>query len=72
MHVAYGLVRRDAGDVRVDGVARSIGSPGKRVARHRHVHQHFTAVPALTVAENVALAAGWSVRPRELAPERGR
>ena len=30
------------------------------------VHQHFTVIPALTVAENVALAAGWSVRPREL------
>jgi general nucleoside transport system ATP-binding protein len=30
------------------------------------VHQHFTAVPAMTVAENIALAAGWSGRPREL------
>lgn len=28
------------------------------------VHQHFTSIPALTVAENVALAAGW--------PETGR
>jgi ABC-type uncharacterized transport system ATPase subunit len=67
MHVAYGLVRRDAGEVRVSGVARSIGSP--REARRvgiGMVHQHFTAVPALTVAENVALAAGWAVRPREL------
>ena len=27
------------------------------------VHQHFTSVPALSVAENVALAAGWPVRP---------
>ena len=27
------------------------------------VHQHFTSVPALTVAENVALAAGWPVTP---------
>jgi general nucleoside transport system ATP-binding protein len=67
MHVAYGLVRRDAGEVRVDGAVRSIGSP--REARRigiGMVHQHFTAVPALTVAENVALAAGWSVRPREM------
>lgn len=30
------------------------------------VHQHFTSVPALTVAENVALAAGWPVVPREI------
>ena len=27
------------------------------------VHQHFTSVPALTVAENIALAAGWPVTP---------
>ncbi|MGH7581284.1 MAG: ATP-binding cassette domain-containing protein, partial [Gemmatimonadales bacterium] len=28
--------------------------------------QHFTSVPAFTVAENVALAAGWPVAPRPL------
>ena len=67
MHVAYGLARRDAGEVRVDGQACSIGSPREaRRAGIGMVHQHFTVIPALTVAENVALAAGWSVRPREL------
>ena len=30
------------------------------------VHQHFTSVPAFTVAENVALAAGWPVAPERL------
>jgi ABC-type uncharacterized transport system ATPase subunit len=30
------------------------------------VHQHFTAIPAMTVAENIALAAGWSAPPAEL------
>ena len=30
------------------------------------VHQHFTSVPALTVAENVALTAGWRVVPEEM------
>jgi simple sugar transport system ATP-binding protein len=30
------------------------------------VHQHFTSVPALSVAENVALAAGWSGAPGPL------
>ena len=30
------------------------------------VHQHFTSVPALTVAENVALAAEWPVAPSSL------
>jgi len=30
------------------------------------VHQHSTSIPALTVAENVALSAGWPVRPGKL------
>jgi simple sugar transport system ATP-binding protein len=67
MHVAYGLVRPDAGEVRVRGMPAAIRSP--RDAR-RHgigmVHQHFTSVPALSVAENIALAAGWPIHPREL------
>jgi len=64
MHVAFGLIRPDAGEVAVAGVQRAIASP--RVARRLGigmVHQHFTSVPALTVAENVALAAGWPVAP---------
>jgi ABC-type uncharacterized transport system ATPase subunit len=67
MHVAYGLVRPDAGEIRIAGVARRIASP--RVARALGigmVHQHFTSVPALTVAENVALSAGWPGVPHEM------
>ncbi len=67
MHVAFGLVRPDAGQIHLDGVVRRIATP--RVARARGigmVHQHFTSVPALTVAENVALAAGWSAVPQEM------
>jgi simple sugar transport system ATP-binding protein len=67
MHVAYGLVQPDAGEVRVDGLRHRIASP--REARRLGigmVHQHFTSVPALTVAENVALAAGWAVHPARL------
>jgi len=67
MHVAYGLVRSDTGDVRMNGVVRRIASP--RQARELGigmVHQHFTSVPALTVAENIALAAGWAVVPNQL------
>ncbi|HEU4700602.1 MAG TPA: ATP-binding cassette domain-containing protein [Gemmatimonadales bacterium] len=67
MRVADGLVRPDAGAVLVDGVARALRSP--RDARRLGigmVHQHSTAIPSLTVAENVALAAGWPVRPAEL------
>lgn len=64
MHVTYGLIRPEAGEVRVSNVARRVSNP--RVARSLKigmVHQHFTSVPALTVAENVALAAGWSGVP---------
>jgi simple sugar transport system ATP-binding protein len=67
MHVAYGLVRPDDGQVRVHGNARPVSSPREALKLGvGMVHQHFTAVPALTVAENVALTAGWAVRPREL------
>ncbi len=64
MHVAYGLIRADAGEIRVDGVPRRIATP--RQARNLGigmVHQHFTSVPAMTVAENVALFAGWPATP---------
>jgi len=67
MQVAYGLVRPDAGEVRVAGMGVAMRSP--RVARGHGigmVHQHFTLVPALTVADNVALFAGWPVSPRAL------
>jgi ABC-type uncharacterized transport system ATPase subunit len=67
MHVASGLVRSDAGEIRIAGLARHIGSP--RQARGLGVgmvHQHFTSVPAFTVAENVALAADWAIVPNQL------
>ena len=67
MHVVYGLTRPDAGTIAIDGTPLVVPSP--RAARRRGigmVHQHFTSVPALSVAENVALAAGWPVRPAEL------
>jgi simple sugar transport system ATP-binding protein len=67
MRIAAGLLHPDAGEVRVGGVPRPGLSP--RSARRLGigmVHQHFTSVPALTVAENVALAAGWPVGPDPL------
>lgn len=67
MQIAAGLVRPDAGVVRVGGIARHGLSP--RTARRLGigmVHQHFTSIPALSVAENVALAAGWPVAPAAL------
>jgi general nucleoside transport system ATP-binding protein len=67
MHVAYGLAHPDAGTVAIAGAVVSVPSP--RAARRLGVgmvHQHFTSVPALSVAENVALAAGWPVHPAAL------
>jgi simple sugar transport system ATP-binding protein len=67
MHVAYGLVRPDAGEIRLHGVPAAVRSPrDSRRLGIGMVHQHFTSVPALSVAENVALAGGWPIRPREL------
>ena len=67
MHVAYGLQRADAGEIRLNGTTRRFTTP--RTARALGigmVHQHFTSVPALTVAENVALTAGWPIVPGEM------
>jgi general nucleoside transport system ATP-binding protein len=70
MGVAYGLVRGDGGELRIDGTLRRIGSPREaRALGIGMVHQHFTSVPALTVAENVALAGGWSVSPKTLSQQ---
>ncbi len=68
MHIAGGLLRPDAGVIAVRGRVTTFRSPrDARRAGIGMVHQHFTAIPALTVGENVALAAGWAVgRPREL------
>jgi ABC-type uncharacterized transport system ATPase subunit len=58
MHVLSGSIRADRGEIRMDGKPVRMDSP--RAAR-RHgvamVHQHFTLVPAFTVAENLALDA---------------
>ena len=67
LRIAGGLDRADAGSISVAGVPASIRSP--RDARRLGigmVHQHPTAIPSLTVAENIALGAGWAVRPSEL------
>jgi simple sugar transport system ATP-binding protein len=67
MLIAAGLLQPDRGTVRIGDVGRPGLSP--RTARRLGVgmvHQHFTSIPALTVAENVALAAGWPVAPGPL------
>ena len=56
MRVAFGLVVADEGTVSVDGTRAAFRTPAQAMARGiGMVHQHFTLVPAMTVAENVSL-----------------
>lgn len=56
MRVAFGLLRPDAGAIRVHGRLVELSSPAAAIALGiGMVHQHFSSIPALTVAENVAL-----------------
>jgi simple sugar transport system ATP-binding protein len=68
MHVASGAIPADRGTIMVAG--REVRPRSPREARRLGiglVHQHFTAIPAFTVAENIALAADWPVaHPRQL------
>lgn len=56
MRVAFGMVHPDAGQVRIAGRATRLRSPADAIAAGLGmVHQHFTLVPRMTVAENIAL-----------------
>jgi ABC-type uncharacterized transport system ATPase subunit len=56
MRIAFGLLRPDAGELRLDGASVALRSSRDAIARGLGmVHQHFMLVPAMTVAENVAL-----------------
>lgn len=68
MRIAYGMLRADAGTIRVDGAERVLTSPADAIgAGMGMVHQHFTLVPAMTVAENVALGGRGRYVPAEAA-----
>ncbi len=79
MKVAFGLVQPDGGRVLVDGTEAAIRTPlAARRLGIGMVHQHFMDIPVFTVAENIALAAGWPPggrglrdRVRRLAEEAG-
>ena len=56
MNVVYGMVRADAGEVRVGGQPVTIGSPRGAMAQGiGMVFQHFMLIPVMTVAENLVL-----------------
>ena len=65
MRVAFGLLTPDAGTVEVHNRPVTIASPAAALALGiGMVHQHFTLVPAMTVAENVALGGRGAYRPQ--------
>lgn len=56
MRIAFGMLQPDAGTVAVEGAERRFRTASDAIgAGIGMVHQHFTLVPAMTVAENVAL-----------------
>ena len=67
MHIASGLVRPDAGQVCVAGREVRLLSPLDALAAGiGMVHQHFTLVPAMTVAENLALGGSGLLHARAM------
>jgi len=59
MRIAFGLVRPDAGSIAIAGSTRPITSVAAAIAAGiGMVHQHYTLVPAMSVADNVALGLG--------------
>ena len=68
MRIAYGLDRPDAGLVQVDGNTVALHDPADAIERGLGmVQQHFSLVPAMTVAENVALGRRGRYRANEAA-----
>jgi ABC-type uncharacterized transport system ATPase subunit len=56
LRIAYGLTMPDEGGIQVDGRELRIRSPADAIRSGiGMVQQHFTLVPAMTIAENVAL-----------------
>lgn len=56
MRIAYGMLRPDAGALAVSGRAVHFRAPSDAIASGLGmVHQHFTNVAAMTIAENVTL-----------------
>lgn len=67
MRIAFGMMRPDSGRIIVDGTDRSFTSPSDAIdAGIGMVHQHFTLVPAMTVAENIALGGHGSLNPARM------
>jgi general nucleoside transport system ATP-binding protein len=56
MRIAFGLIKPDSGSIHVKGKRATFASPADAIAAGiGMVHQQFSLVPEMTVAENVAL-----------------
>ena len=68
MRIAFGMIQPDSGWISVGGTQSRHASPADAIAAGiGMVHQQFSLVPAMTVAENVALGGQGRFRPREVA-----
>lgn len=68
MRIAFGMMRPDTGSITVGGTPRRLASSADAIAAGiGMVHQQFSLVPAMTVAENVALGGKGRFRPEEVA-----
>jgi simple sugar transport system ATP-binding protein len=57
MKILYGMEQPDEGEIFIDGTPAVLSSPKEAIKRNiGMVHQHFTLVPSLTVAENITMA----------------
>ena len=69
MNILTGIYQPDAGEIIIDGYAKSFASPVEAIAAGiGMVHQHFKLVQAFTVAENIHL--GWAETPRRASAPR--
>ena len=68
MRIAFGMIPADTGSIRVNGKDVSLSSPADAIAAGiGMVHQQFSLVPAMSVAENVALGGKGLYRHDEIA-----
>src|SRR5688572_207168 len=63
MNILYGLIKPDAGTIRINGQQAEIGHPDDAIRLGiGMVHQHFKLVPSFTIAENIMLG----IEPNQL------
>lgn len=68
MRIAFGMLEADAGEMTLHGAAVRFRESADAIAAGiGMVHQHFTVIPAMTVAENVALGGRGRFDPRAAA-----